>query len=94
MIRSFKSKALARYWTKGREGRIKPEWRNKVRLVLSRLDAAERPEEMNAPGYGFHALTGNMRGRYAVSVSRNWRITFAWSGTDAIDVDLEDYHGN
>jgi proteic killer suppression protein len=43
--------------------------------------------------YGFHALTGNMRGRYAVSVSRNWRITFAWSGTDAIDVDLEDYHG-
>jgi plasmid maintenance system killer protein len=41
--------------------------------------------------YGFHALTGNMRGRYAVSVSRNWRITFAWS--DAIDVDLEDYHG-
>jgi proteic killer suppression protein len=48
---------------------------------------------MNAPGYGFHALTGNMRGRYAVSVSRNWRITFAWSGTDAIDVDLEDYHG-
>jgi addiction module HigA family antidote len=45
---------------------------------------------MNAPGYGFHALTGNMRGRYAVSVSCNWRITFAWSGTDAIDIDLED----
>jgi hypothetical protein len=21
------------------------------------------------------------------------RITFAWSGTDTIDVDLEDYHG-
>ena len=57
MIRSFKSNALSRYWTKGQENRIKPEWR-KVRLVLSRLDAAERPEEMNAPGYGFHALTG------------------------------------
>ena len=93
MIRSFTSNALARYWTRGQEGRIRPEWRNKVRLVLSRLDAAERPEEMDAPGYAFHALKGGMRGRYAVSVSRNWRITFAWSGADAIDVDLEDCHG-
>jgi proteic killer suppression protein len=29
-----------------------------------------------------------------VSVSPNWRITFAWDGEDAIDVDPEDYHGN
>jgi len=35
-----------------------------------------------------------MAGRYAVSVSRNWRITFAWIGEDAIDVDMEDYHGH
>jgi proteic killer suppression protein len=38
-------------------------------------------------------LSGNFVGRYAVWVSRNWRITFGWSGDDAIDVDLEDYHG-
>lgn len=30
--------------------------------------------------------------RYAVSVSGNWRITFAFDGEDAVDVDLEDYH--
>jgi proteic killer suppression protein len=47
---------------------------------------------MNAPGLRFHRLTGNMKGRYAVTVSANWRITFAWSGQDAVDVDLEDYH--
>ena len=28
----------------------------------------------------------------AVETSANWRITFAWSGKDATDVDLEDYH--
>ena len=33
-------------------------------------------------------------GRYAVTVSRNWRITFAWAGDNATDVDLEDYHGD
>ena len=27
-----------------------------------------------------------------VDASGNWRVTFAWDGADAIDVDLEDYH--
>jgi proteic killer suppression protein len=47
---------------------------------------------MNTQGLHFQALTGNMRGRYAVTVRANWRITFAWDGSDAIDVDYEDYH--
>lgn len=93
MIRSFRSNALDRYWTKGQENRIRPEWRKKVRLILSRLDAAEVPREMDLPGFGFHQLTGDQRGRLAVWVSRNWRVTFGWDGKDAIDVDLEDYHG-
>lgn len=93
MIRSFRSNALSRYWTKGQQGRIRPEWRNKVRLILTRMAEAERPDEMNLPGFGFHAMTGDLRGRFAVIVSRNWRITFAWDGQDAVDIDLEDYHG-
>jgi proteic killer suppression protein len=34
-----------------------------------------------------------LKGRYAMTVSRNWRLTFAWDGEDAVHVDLEDYHG-
>jgi proteic killer suppression protein len=93
MIVSFRSKALARYWTKGDERGLRPDRRDKVRIILSRLDAAQRPSEMNLPGLRFHALTGNLKGRFAVSVSPNWRITFAWDGKDATDLDLEDYHG-
>jgi proteic killer suppression protein len=93
MIRSFRSKALSRCWTKDDEQGLRPDWRNKVRIVLSRLEAARMPSEMNLPGLRFHALTGNLKGRFAVSISPNWRITFAWNGDDAIDVDLEDYHG-
>jgi proteic killer suppression protein len=47
---------------------------------------------MDLPGMRFHALKGRDKGRYAVNVSGNWRITFAWDGNDAVDVDLEDYH--
>jgi len=47
---------------------------------------------MNAPGLFFHALAGDKRGRFSVRVSGNWRLTFAFDGEDAIDLDLEDYH--
>jgi proteic killer suppression protein len=92
MIRSFQSKKLRSYWTKNDASAINPGWINKVRIVLSRLDASTKPSEVAALGMRFHALTGKPK-RYAVSVSPNWRITFAWDGEDAIDVDLEDYHG-
>jgi proteic killer suppression protein len=93
MIRSFKSKALKRYWTKNDASALRPDWIKKVRMVLSRLDASRSAAEMSVIGMKFHGLTGDKAGRFAVSVSPNWRITFGWDGEDAVEVDLEDYHG-
>lgn len=93
MIVSFRSKALARFWQTDDASGIRPDWRKKVKLILSALDAASTPGDMNLPGFGFHSLTGDQAGRYAVTVSRNWRITFGWHEQDALDIDLEDYHG-
>ena len=60
--------------------------------MLDRLDAAARPEDMNLPGWRFHALKGDRAGEYSVTVSGNWRLTFAFEGEDAVGVNLEDYH--
>jgi toxin HigB-1 len=92
MIASFKNRALKKYWTKNDASGIRPDWVAKVRIALSRLDASAQPEQMDIPGFGFHRLTGDLAGRYSVTISRNWRMTFGWNGEDAIDVDLEDYH--
>jgi toxin HigB-1 len=51
-----------------------------------------RPEDMNAPGYELHQLKGDLAGHWSVRVSGNWRLTFAFEGEDAIDVDYQDYH--
>jgi toxin HigB-1 len=94
MIQSIKSKALKQYWVKGDDSGIKPDWRRKVRIILSRLDVARQPDEMNVLGFGFHPLKGDRLGQYAVLISRNWRITFSWEGENAADLDMEDYHGH
>lgn len=61
-------------------------------MVLARLDGATSPRDMNLPGLTLHELIGNRQGTWSVKVSGNWRITFAFNGVDACNVDLEDYH--
>jgi toxin HigB-1 len=93
MIGSFRSKALRRFYERGDASGLRPDWIGKVTRILDAMETAKVPDELGVPGFGFHALTGDMMGRYALTVSRNWRITFGWDGQDAIDIDLEDYHG-
>jgi proteic killer suppression protein len=92
LIRSFRSKALRRFAEQGDASKLSVQNLDRLRRIRSRLDAAMSPEDMNVPGLRFHALKRKYRGRYAVSVSGNWRITFVWADGDAADVDLEDYH--
>jgi proteic killer suppression protein len=92
MIRSFRSKALREFFETGSPRRLSVPHTARVGRILRALDDAERPLDLNLPGLRFHPLKGANRGRYALDVSGNWRITFGWDQTDATDVDLEDYH--
>ena len=64
----------------------------RVERMLDRLDAAREANDMDLPGFKFHALKGDRKGEFAVSVSGNWRITFGFDDQDAVNVNLEDYH--
>jgi proteic killer suppression protein len=92
MILSFRSRALQRYWERNDATRLPRDRINRIAMVLDRLNASTKPGDMSLPGLQFHALSGDMKGRYAVSISVNWRITFAWDEEDAVQVDFEDYH--
>jgi proteic killer suppression protein len=92
MIRSFRNKALRRFFATGNARGLSVQDDRRVARILLALEAAARPEDLNLPGYHFHGLTGRGRGRYSDRVTGNWRITFGWNDEDATEVDLEDYH--
>jgi proteic killer suppression protein len=81
-----------KFFTTGAKSGIRPEHETRLRLILGRLQAAVLPQDMDLPGLRLHPLKGTGNGRFAVSVSGNWRITFAFSEKDAVDLDYEDYH--
>ena len=92
MIRSFGHKGLQEFFETGSKKGIIPEHASKLGRILDRLDASESAEDMKLPGFQFHPLLGKDKGRFAVSVNGNWRVTFEFSEKDAYVVDYEDYH--
>ena len=92
MIRSFKHRGLKRLYDNADRSGIRPDLIDAVERILTSLDAASTPRAMEIPRYRLHALKGEMKGLWAVTVKANWRIVFRFDGTDARDVNLMDYH--
>lgn len=92
MIRSFKHKGLAELWADGRTAKIDARLQARAIRRLDALDSAGRPEDLDLPGFDFHALRGFVPTRYALHVNGPWRITFAFEGGDAFAVDFENHH--
>ena len=92
MIQSFKHRGLKRFFENNNARRVNPDHIRRLKRILATLDAASRPEEMDAPGWGLHKLHGDLKEFYAVKVSGNWRVIFRFDDGDAYDVDYLDYH--
>ena len=92
MIISFAHKGLERFYRSGTTSGIQSKHVKRLRLILTNLDQAENPDDMDLPGLRLHELKGNRKGIWSVSVSGNWRVTFRFTGKDAEIVNYEDYH--
>lgn len=92
MIVNFRHKGLKQFFETGKKAGIQPAHAGRLRLILARLDAAHESRDMNLPGLRLHALTGDLAGFWAVTISGNWRLVFRFDGQDATDVDYIDYH--
>lgn len=91
MIKSFRHKGLRRFHETGTRTGIQVSHAGRLRLQLAALDTAQVIEDMNVPGYRLHALKGKMKGRWSISVSGNWRLTFEFRDGDVHVLDYEDY---
>ena len=47
---------------------------------------------MLIPGNKLHALSGDRKGQYAISINDQWRICFEWNEGHVYKVEITDYH--
>jgi proteic killer suppression protein len=91
VIDSFRHRGLKELFDTGRSRRVAAALQRRIIRRLDALEAAERLESLNQPGFDFHPLHGNPQ-RYSIHVNGPWCITFEWENGRAQRVDLEQYH--
>jgi len=92
VIKSFRHAGIEKFFKTGSKAGIQPKHVAKLSVQLFALNRAKSAADMDAPGWDLHALSGDLRGHWAIKVNANWRITFTFEGEDAIFVDYRDYH--
>jgi toxin HigB-1 len=93
-IRSFAHRGLKRLYEDDNAKGVPPDSADKLRKMLAFLDAIEEADELRTlAAWKAHALAGDRKGMWSLSVTRNRRLTF-WIDDDRqiCELNLEDYH--
>lgn len=91
VIRSFRHRGIEKFFATGSKAGIQPKHANRLRILLTTLNLAGNPQDMDRDGWGWHPLKGDLAGHWSVTGNGNWRLTFSFQ-SDAILVDYQDYH--
>ena len=94
-IRNVIHKGLRRFIEDDDASGLQPAVVVKVQRIVSFLQDMEVEDELRAvQSWKAHMLTGDRKGTWSLSVTRNWRMTFRIDRTEIeiIDLDYEDYH--
>ena len=93
IIRSIKHRGVRRFVEADDPRDIGGDLASRVRNILAALIVAEDIGAIHGPpGWRIHQLTGDRAGTWSISVSGNWRLTFAIENGEIVDLNLEDYH--
>lgn len=95
MIISFRHKGLRDFFETDRKKGIQPAHAEKLRERLTVLNVIKKETDIPrniAIAWNLHPLHGQLKDHFSLSVSGNWRITFAFEGEDVVLVDYQDYH--
>ena len=94
-IRNFTHKGLKRLYEEDSAKGVPPDSADKLRKMLAFLDSMEESEELRfLPSWKAHTLTGDRKGAWSLTVTRNRRLTFRIDDFEheIQDFNLEDYH--
>jgi len=94
-IRNFIHKGLRKLYEEDSAKAVPPDAADKLRKMLAFLDDMDDPDELRSlPSWKVHTLTGDRKGIWSLTVTRNRRLTFRIDATEReiCDLNLEDYH--
>ena len=94
-IRNVIHRGLRRFIERNDASGLAPPTVEKVRNIVTFLQDMDDAQELrDVTSWKAHQLTGDRKGTWSLSVTRNWRITFEIDKPqkEIFDLDYQDYH--
>jgi proteic killer suppression protein len=93
MTKTFADEHTRSLCETGMSRRVPPDIVRRATRKLEYVDLATCLDDLRVPpGNRLHALEGDRKGQYSISVNDQWRICFRFVDADAYDVEITDYH--
>lgn len=93
MIQSFADKETESVWNGKISRRYPREIQRTAKRKLVLIHSVLGLEELKIPPRNrLEKLSGTRDGQWSIRINDQWRICFRWSGHDACDVEITDYH--
>jgi len=93
MIKSFSDKETERLFNREFSRKIPAAIQDVARRKLEILNAANNLQDLRNPlSNHLEKLKGERKAQHSIRINIKWRICFRWSGDDAFEVEIVDYH--
>ena len=93
VIRSFRDGETGKIWRGEVSRRLPRDIQEVARRKLRMLANAQCLKDLAIPPANrLEPLRGSRKGQHGIRINDQWRVCFRWSGVDAHDVEIVDYH--
>lgn len=93
MIKSFANRETEKVFNREHSRKLPRDIQLRALMRLMQIDAATRIEDLRMPPSNhLEALKHDRRGQWSIRINDQWRICFRFVSSDALDVEIVDYH--
>lgn len=93
MIKTFKDDEAQKIYQRQRSRKLPSDIQQVALRKLRMINNSVSINDLRVPPANrLEKLSGNRAGQWSIRINDQWRVCFRWEGSDALDVEITDYH--
>jgi len=93
MIKTFKDAETEKIYQRERSRKLPSDIQQVAPRKLRMINNAINLNDLRVPPANrLEKLSGDRAGQHSIRINDQWRICFEWRGSDALNVEITDYH--
>ena len=93
MIKNFKDDETQKIYQRQRSRKLPSDIQQVALRKLRMINNSISINDLRIPPANrLEKLSGNRADQWSIRINDQWRVCFRWEGSDALDVEITDYH--